>query len=84
MTKTMTMNKTTALLIGYFIVLPIIALFTLAYLLVMFCVSLIYLLEVIFSKKKPNAGEYAQNFTYAYFTTIKDVFKDDDNTENQD
>ena len=72
------MNKTIALAIGYFIVMPIILILTCAYIIVMFCVSLIYLLEVIFRVKEPNSGEYAQKFTYTYFTTIKDVFKDDD------
>ena len=71
------MNKTTALVIGYFIMMPIILALTFAYIIVMLCVSLIYLLEVIFRVKESNSGDYAQRFTYTYFTTIKDVFKDD-------
>ena len=71
------MNKTTALVIGYFIMMPIILILTFAYILVMLCVSLIYLLEIIFRVKESNSGDYAQRFTYTYFTTIKDVFKDD-------
>jgi hypothetical protein len=73
----MMMNKTTALVIGYFIMMPIILALTFAYIIVMLCVSLIYLLEVIFRVKESNSGDYAQRFTYTYFTTIKDVFKDD-------
>ena len=73
----MMMNKTTALVIGYFIMMPIILILTFAYILVMLCVSLIYLLEIIFRVKESNSGDYAQRFTYTYFTTIKDVFKDD-------
>jgi hypothetical protein len=77
----MMMNKTTALVIGYFIMMPIILGLTFAYILVMLCVSLIYLLEIIFRVKESNSGDYAQRFTYTYFTTIKDVFKDDDNKD---
>lgn len=72
------MNRTTALVIGYFIMMPIILALTFAYIIVMLCVSLIYLLEIIFRVKESNSGDYAQRFTYTYFTTLKDVFKDDD------